>query len=424
MKIKHRQGFISHPFSGSIIPYLAAIITEMARIVIMLNRLVIGGAPMDTAQLAGFLSARHQVYLVVGGKNQDELDASFLTDYYPRLHVIRIASMKRSLNILRDVRSFFITRTLLKKIKPDIIHTHGAKSGLIGRVAAASTGVKVLLHTYHGHVFHSYFSPFVSSIIVKIERLVGRFTTRIIAISESQKAELVNVYRICDAHKMTVIKLGIDADKFQDTDHSVRKNFRDTYHLSPGEIAVGIVGRIVPVKGHAFFADIVEEVKARSAQPVRFFIIGDGMLRPQLERVFREKGIDTVFFPDNPKAASVVFTSWMLNIGEAMAGLDIIALTSLNEGTPVTLLEAQAASKPVVATDVGAVREIVAEDAAGFIVSYGKVTPFADRILQLAASEELRNNMGEKGRSFVRQYHTRSQQFRAIEKLYTELLEV
>lgn len=378
----------------------------MARIVIMLNRLVIGGAPLDTVQLAGFLSEQHEVYLVVGDKNKDELDASFLTTHYNKLTVIQLSGMRRSLNFFRDIQSFFTIRKLLKKLRPDIVHTNGAKAGLLGRLAAASIGVKIILHTYHGHVFHSYFNSFISSFIIKIERRLAKLSTKIIAISDEQKKELRDVYRICKEDKLAVIKLGIDTDKFIDADGSKRTAFRHKYAVKENEVAVGIIGRIVPVKGHAFFAEVVKEIIKRSGSQVKFFVIGDGTIRKELEKLL----------------TTVLFTSWILNIEEALAGLDIIVLTSLNEGTPVTLLEAQAAAKPVVATNVGAVNEVVLNGKTGFVVEYGDVQKFANNILILAENAALRRSMGIAGRSFIEKEHAKKQQFHSIEILYSELL--
>jgi glycosyltransferase involved in cell wall biosynthesis len=314
--------------------------------------------------------------------------------------------MQRALNIFKDIRSFFTIRKIFKKLKPDIVHTNGAKSGLLGRLAAASVGVKIILHTYHGHVFHSYFNPLVSSVIIKVERWLAKLSTKIIAISDQQKKELLDVYRICEEDKLVVIKLGINTDKFLDQDGLKRNAFRQKYAVKENEIAVGIIGRMVPVKGHAFFAEVVEEIIKRSVTQIRFFVIGDGMIRKDLEK----------------RLPDVVFTSWILNIEEAMAGLDIIVLTSLNEGTPVTLLEAQAAAKPVVATNVGAVSEVVLDGETGFVVNYGEVKEFADKIWMLAENAALRTSMGTAGRTFMEKEHTKKQQFQAIQILYAELL--
>ncbi|MBC8034318.1 MAG: glycosyltransferase [Chitinophagaceae bacterium] len=397
----------------------------MARIVMMLNRLVIGGAPLDTVQLAGFLSNHHEVYLIVGDKNDSELDAFFLAEQYNQLHLVHITDMQRSLNLMKDVRAFFHILKLLRKIRPDIVHTHGAKSGLLGRLAAYAVGVKIIIHTYHGHVFHSYFNSFVSSLIVFAERTLARISSKIIAISEKQKIELVEAYRICQANKIEVIKLGIEISKFTGSRMMERRtDFRQQYFVRDEEVAIGIVGRIVPIKGHAFFADITAELLRMSRKPLKFFVIGDGITRKDLEKIFLEKNIRTTYFPEEATDAQVIFTSWIVEIEKAMNGLDIILLTSLNEGTPVTLLEAQAASIPVVASDVGGVSEVVLHGKSGFVIKYGDLNAFVERLLLLIDDPSMRKKMGLDGKGFIEANHGKQQQFLSIEKLYRQLLEV
>jgi glycosyltransferase involved in cell wall biosynthesis len=295
---------------------------------------------------------------------------------------------------------------------------------LLGRLAASGAGVKVIIHTYHGHVFHSYFNKFISASIVKAEQLLAHLSTKLIAISHTQKHELVNTYHICRENKMEVIKLGIDNTRFHDDDGSRRKRFREKYHLAENEVAIGIIGRIVQVKGPAFFAAVVEEILRIPHPSVKFFVIGDGLLRKELQQLLLEKGISNSFSPAGKKPATVIFTSWILDIGEAMNGLDIIMLTSLNEGTPVTLLEAQAAGKPVVATNVGGVSEVVLDEVSGYILPYGDKQGFAAKVLRLAADPALRRSMGREGQAFMQKNHTQEQQFQSIEKLYLQLLEV
>lgn len=224
--------------------------------------------------------------------------------------------------------------------KPHIVHTHGAKPGFAGRFTAWIADVPVIIHTFHGHIFHSYFSKRISGFIAWLERLAGKITTCAIALSESQKNELVNQYKILPARKIAVIQLGFAFDEDRD-DAALRKNFRKKYNLQQDDVAIGIVGRIVPVKNHSFFVKIIHHILSSGVQnPPAFFIIGDGDLREQVEDELRQENITFCKEAISPETR-VVFTSWLTNINEVMNGLDIVVLTSLNEGTPLSIIEAQ-----------------------------------------------------------------------------------
>ncbi len=394
----------------------------MARVAIFLNRLIIGGAALDTAHLAAQLSEEHEVFLIVGEKMNDEYDAFFLANELRNVKVIPLHDMRRSVNLFKDIRAFFKIKRLIKEIKPDIVHTNGAKPGMLGRFAAKLCGVKIILHTYHGHIFHSYFNSFATSIILFLERRIASFTTRIIAISESQKIELAEKYRIAKKEKFEIIKIGIDLKKFNGSLIDKRKKFREDYLLKEDEVAIGIVGRIVPVKNHSLFLDIAKEV-LKTNPKVRFFIVGDGMMRQELEERLVNDKISFTHFPANPVAAPITFTSWILNIDEVMAGLDIIVLTSLNEGTPISLMEAQAAAKPIVSTNVGAVNEVILANETGFVTELNDKDGFVKALNKLIENPSLRNEMGAKGYKFVHEHFNKEEEIADMKALYKKLLD-
>lgn len=394
----------------------------MARVIIFLNRLIIGGTALDTIQLANSLSDEHEVFLVVGEKLNDEYDAFFLAGDLQKVKVIALHDMRRSIYIFRDIVAFFKIRRLIKDLKPDIVHTNGAKPGFLCRIAARLCGVKIILHTYHGHVFHSYFNPFVSRLIIFLERMLASITTKIIALSESQKKELTETYKIADDKKIEVIRMSIDTSKFNGSLSAKREKFRNEYLINADEIAIGIVGRIVPVKNHHLFLDVSSEVLKQTNKKVRFFIVGDGILRQELEEKLVADNISFTHFPANPVKKAITFTSWILNVEEVMAGLDIVVLTSLNEGTPISLMEAQAAARPVVSTDVGAVKELVLHEKTGFITSRYEKNDFVQALLKLVESDQLRTQMGKEGYRFIHEHFNKKHQLESIKKLYRDLL--
>ena len=389
------------------------------KVIIFLNRLVIGGVAQDILSLAHYLSNDFEILLLVGQKNEDEQEATNLPEEYPGFKIIEIPALKRSFNIINDIRAYSSVRKILHSFKPHIIHTHGTKPGLIGRLAAHFNGVPVILHTYHGHIFHSYFNSLVSSFIVRMDKWLAGFSTKIIAISQSQKRELVETYKICKEDKIEVIPLGVETDKFLKLE-KYRQEFRDEYFLENDELAVGIIGRIVPIKNHRFFIDAVKKILNDNSS-VRVFIIGDGDAREELESYLDDEMIAHTFFSRNAIKSPVTFTSWQKNIRKVIAGLDIIALSSLNEGTPLSLMEAQAAAKPVIATKVGGVSEIVLDQGTGYVIDPANLPLYTEKLKILIENETIRLKMGSEGQKFVQTHFSKQAQVSAHKLLYSSL---
>jgi glycosyltransferase involved in cell wall biosynthesis len=293
-------------------------------------------------------------------------------------------------------------KSLIRTFKPDIVHTHAAKSGAIGRLAAFSCRVPVVVHTFHGHVFHSYFNKLKTKTFINIERYLAARSSGIIAISQLQKQELADAYRICPPEKIHIIPLGLDLDKFDRQMAQKRAAFRHRYHIAPDEIAIGIIGRIVPVKNHGLFVAASARMLAKTNAKVRLVIVGDGDMRAQMEAKLAAENITYRYAPqDDNFSATAICTSWLTEMDETLAGLDIVALTSHNEGTPLSLIEAQAAGKPVASTHVGGVADVVLQGKTGFITERGNVEAFAGALLQLVQQEQLRTAFGQAGRVHV-----------------------
>lgn len=359
--------------------------------------MVIGGPAVAISETIRQLNGEFSFCLVTGDPLPDEMDASVLLHGIPGLELVRLQGMKRAPGLLRDIRVYFKLKKLFKKIKPDVVHTHGAKPGLLGRLAARAMKVPVILHTYHGHIFHSYFNRIISLLVVKTERWLAKKSTAVIAISEHLRTELSEKYRIAPAEKIITIPLLLNLNWFQDADGSKRKKFRESYRLQPAEVAVGIIGRLTPVKNMAMFASVVRLLHNRAVARFRFFIIGDGAEKIMLQQQFMQAGIVYTDEQQHIAGAEVIFTSWLRNTDEVMNGLDIVCLTSLNEGTPVSLIEAQAASKPVVATIAGSIPEMIIDGEGGFLTGINDVNTFAACIEKLAVNEPLRRQMGLAG---------------------------
>jgi glycosyltransferase involved in cell wall biosynthesis len=393
----------------------------MARIAIILGRLVIGGTTMDTLQVAQHLQGVHEVLLITGGGERDEFEAAYLTAHLPGVRQERINGFSGSIHPIRDYIAYRKLRLALRRFKPQIVHTHTAKAGLLGRLAASAEHIPVIIHTYHGLMFSGYYSKSISQWVVRAEQWLSKKTTRLIALSQTQKLQITGQYRVCPPEKVAVVPLGIDISAFTADRAAKRASFRSKYFLAAGEIAVGIVGRIVPVKNHGVFLRVAEEV-LKSQPGVRFFIIGDGPLRRKLQAECVERNIDFTYFPEEPRKATLTFTSWITEVDWAMAGLDIVTLTSFNEGTPVSLMEAQAAGKPVIAMKAGGIEDIVQHNITGFTVDQGAIADFAARLLELCQNAATRQVMGTAGEQYAASHFQKERQVSDLNALYSSLL--
>jgi glycosyltransferase involved in cell wall biosynthesis len=393
----------------------------MPRVLRILNRLAVGGPVLNAAYLTKYLPPAFETILVVGEKEDHEKSASYLTDQLG-INYVAIRGMGRSINPVSDYMAYRELITIIKRFKPDIIHTHAAKPGALGRLAAAAAKVPVVVHTFHGHVFHSYFDSVRTNIFIKTERWLAHKTDAIIAISEQQKMELLHQFKIAPEEKLHVIPLGFDLDKFQTQTEEKRARFRKEFDLDDDTVAIGIIGRLVPVKNHYLFLKAIKHVLNNSNRKVKAFIIGDGETRTDLENVARETGIEFSIQSDLHHPHTLVFTSWRSDVDAINAGLDIVCLTSFNEGTPVSLIEAQATNKPIVSTRVGGISDIVLEGQTALLADIDKPEQFCDHLLQLVQKDELRANLGSKGSVHVAQRFSYQRLVNDMSGLYHQLL--
>ncbi|MBS1620058.1 MAG: glycosyltransferase [Bacteroidetes bacterium] len=394
----------------------------MPRILRIMNRIAIGGPLLNAAYLTKYLAPDFETLLIAGGKEDHEQDAGFITDRLD-IHPLHIPEMERSINFLKDYKAFRKVKSIIRDFKPDIVHTHAAKPGMIGRSAASSMKVPVIVHTYHGHVFHSYFGKLKTKAIIETERNLARRSDAIIAISEQQKRELTEDFKIASPEKFRVIPLGLDLDKFQEDYSCKRTKFRKEFGLKENEIAITIIGRLVPVKNHPLFLEAFHKILKTSGKKVKAFIVGDGESRTQLENYATNLGIKFTVETDTNHEHPLVFTSWRTDIDVINAGSDIIALTSLNEGTPVSLIEAQAANNPIVSTNVGGIQDIILENETALLSESNHIEKFYENLYRLIEDDDLRNRLGNKGADFVMQRFSYRRLVSDMKTLYFDLLE-
>lgn len=393
----------------------------MPRVLRIINRLNLGGPTFNVSYLSKYLAPEFETVLVAGMKDDSEESSEFIVRNLG-LEPVYIPEMKREIDFSNDRIAYKKIKQIIKEFKPDIVHTHAAKSGTIGRLAASSCKVPVIVHTFHGHVFHSYFSPAKTRLYIQIERYLAKKSTRIIAISEKQKEEIGSIFKICSPDKIEIIPLGFDLMKFQEDQPGKRRNFRSRYNLDEDEIAVGIIGRLVPIKNHELFLKAFRQVLNTTTRKVRAFIIGDGESRENVERIARELGIQYIDANKENGKAPLTFTSWIKEIDYVNAGLDIVALTSLNEGTPVSLIEAQAANKPVVSTNAGGIENIILDTITGLLSENGNVDAFAINLLALIENDGLRDSMTKSGWEHVKSKYHYLRLVDNMSELYKKLL--
>ncbi len=397
--------------------------TIMYKILRIHNRLIVGGPSLNVTLLSIYLNPEFETKLLVGKKDPQEKDAGYIAQQLG-ITPIEITEMRRSIFPINDIKAYYKIKRIIKEFKPDIVHTHASKSGAIGRLAASSCKVKLIVHTFHGHVFHSYFNKAVSSLIVSFERWLAKKTNAIIAISDLQRKELVEVYKIAPANKVFTVPLGFNLEKYSIDQDKKRTVFREKYGFNADEIVIGIIGRIVPIKNHEMFVQVASLIKKKSGNNVRFAVIGDGESLPVIEKKSSELGLSYSYFVTHPKSKTdIVVTSWETEIDQVLAGLDIVVLTSYNEGTPVSLIEAQAAYKPVVSTNVGGVEDVITHGENGFLTSVNDIDTFANYVNRLIDDKELRDKMGNTGYHTVINRYSKQRLVKDIKKLYLDFLE-
>ncbi len=388
------------------------------KVIIILNRLIVGGPARNTLEVINALKDDFSFVLITGMKEADELEISAPADTLKDIRHIHVRSLRRRINVFDDLRAFFTLKGIINRERPDVVHTIGAKPGILGRLAAKLCKVPVIIHAYHGHVFHSYFNSFFSRLAILLERWAATWTTRIITVSKKNLLELSAVYKIASAGKFVHVPVGIHIERFQDDTGIKRKAFRLKYFLDDDEVAVGIVGRIVPIKNHLFFLQVAQRISKLNVK-TRFFVIGDGeKLRGELESFLDQHNIDYTYFPRHAKRSFLTFTSWITAMDVCMAGLDIVALTSLNEGTPVSVIEAQAAGKPVVSTNVGAIDEVMVKNVSGFLCDVNTVGEFTRLLGSLISTHTLKSSMGEKGKVHVALNYSIDKQIESTRRIY------
>lgn len=391
----------------------------MPRILRIINRFNLGGPTYNAAYLTKYLPDNYETLLLGGMKDSSEDSSQFIVENLG-IQPMVLPEMKRAINPIQDYVAYKKIKEVIRDFKPDIVHTHASKPGALGRWAAHKMDVPVIIHTFHGHVFHSYFSSAKTTFYKNLERKLASVSTKIIAISEKQKYEISTEHGICAPEKIEVIPLGFDLQRFQDNIEEKRAVFREEFKLEDADVAIAIVGRLVPIKNHGLFIRALKYTKERTQKRIKAFIVGDGESRTEIEDIC--SSLDLSFSSDSEDNVDVYFTSWVKNVDFVNAGVDIVALTSKNEGTPVSLIEAQASNKAIVSTDVGGIENVVIPGETALLSKSDDEQSFKDNLLEMVNNDQKRLEFGEKGWEFVKHKFHYERLAKDITQLYDSLL--
>jgi glycosyltransferase involved in cell wall biosynthesis len=375
----------------------------------VIARLNVGGAALHVLQLARAQADRgHRVVVVAGTLAAGEESMEYVADELG-VEVLPLPALQRELSLGADWKAIRELRKTIRRIRPDVVHTHTAKAGATGRIAALLAGnarPKALVHSYHGHVLSGYFSPLRERFFRLLERLLARPTSALVAVSEEVRNDLVD-YRVASLDRFVVIPYGFDSPEWSEADEKARARIRGELGLGDDDFVVGWAGRLTPIKRPL---DLVRTLRGvvDAGVDATLVVVGDGDDRAATEALARELGL----------ADRCKFVGFHRNIREWYAAFDVFLLTSLNEGAPVVAIEALGAHRPIVATAAGGTATVVRDGESGYVVPVGDVAGLVERVVRLAHDPELRTRLGAAGAADVRTRFATARMAEEIEELY------
>jgi glycosyltransferase involved in cell wall biosynthesis len=387
--------------------------SQPIRVLRVIARLNVGGPALHVAYLTEGLAGRgYDTTLVAGSLARGEESMAHVAESRDA-RIVTIPHLHREISPLEDARAIVRLAQLIREERPHILHTHTAKAGAVGRIAALLAGgarPPIIVHTFHGHVLRGYFNPLTTLGFRTLERWLARVTTRLIAVSPEVRDDLVRL-GVARREKFTVIRLGIELGERVGGDDELRRETRRQLGVGPDAFMVGWVGRMTAVKRTEDVVRAFRELLDREVDAY-LCLVGDGPDRPRLERLAHELGI----------VRRCLFVGYQDDVAPYYEAIDALLLPSVNEGTPVSVIEALAAGRPAVATRVGGVPDIVRDGVDGYLVQVGDAAKLGQRLAELAADPARRDEMGRDGRERVVERYAVARLVDEIDALYRELL--
>lgn len=386
--------------------------SDPVRVLRVIARLNVGGPALHVSYLARGLRDRgYETTLVAGDVARGEESMAFVAEQ-AGVEVVPLPGLSRELSPFHDAVAVVRLARLIRRLRPHIVHTHTAKAGAVGRAAALLAGGPrrpVVVHTFHGHVLRGYFGRAGTLLFRAIETVLARFSDALVAVSPQVRDDLVAI-GVAPADRFTVVRLGIELEPRVHCDEDPVE-IRRGIGLPPSRFVVGWFGRMTAVKRTNDLLDALTGLLERGIDAT-LLLVGDGVDRARLEQLAHERGL----------ARHLLFLGYQEDVARWYAICDAVVLTSANEGTPVTVIEALAAGRPVVATDVGGVSDVVEEGVSGFLVPRGGTSQMAERLAQLACDPDLRTRMGAAGRESVLRRYAVQRLVDDVDALYRSLL--
>jgi glycosyltransferase involved in cell wall biosynthesis len=379
----------------------------------VIARLNVGGPALHVAYLSAGLAERgYDTTLVAGTIARGEESMAFVADAH-NVKIEPLVELHREISPIRDLRAIVRLAQLIRRERPTILHTHTAKAGAVGRIAALlarDARPPIVVHTFHGHVLRGYFGRVTTLGFRTLERLLARTTTALVAVSPEVRDDLVELH-VAPASKFTVVRLGIDLAQRVDNDDAQRQETRRQMGLRDAAFVVGWVGRMTAVKNTDGVVRALQQLVERGIDAYAL-LVGDGPDRDHLERYAHELGV----------IKRCLFLGYQEDVARFYDAIDVLLLPSVNEGTPVSVIESLAAGRPTVATRVGGIPDVVRDGVDGFLVDYADPVGLADRLAELATDPQRRAEMGAAGRASVVERYAVERLVDDVDKLYRSLL--
>jgi len=375
----------------------------------IITRLDKGGSAENTfLNLVGLDKNIYDVTLMSGPVEEPTQDRRDEVEEYGIKHIF-IPELVRNISLINDLKTILNIYRYLRKEKFDIVHTHTSKAGLLGRLAARLARIPIIIHTPHGHVFFGYFGLIKSNLFIFLEKLASRITDKIIALTNREKEDYISC-KVTDEEKSVVICSGIELNKFKDLPLNEKQNLKKELGIPENSLIVGTLGRLVPVKGPEFLVEAAKHIISK--YPDTFFVFtGDGYLRPDLKKKALNFGLKE----------NIIFLGWRDDGAKILSLYDVFILPSLNEGMGRVLVEAMALGKPIVASRIGGIPDLVTHGKNGFLVPPKDPEELAKYIQILIEDREKREKMGLSGKKIAMHFSAENM-VEKIEKLYKELL--
>jgi glycosyltransferase involved in cell wall biosynthesis len=385
----------------------------MSRILIITNRLIVGGPSVHLRHIVKHFSKKHKLLLVFGEASKGELS---MEEEFKQFGVkmIKISSFRRSFNPIQDIKFAGELKRIIKDFKPDIVHTHTSKPGYVGRYIAAKYSVKRIIHTYHGLIFKEYFSKVYSSIVVNMDRALAKKTDFIVSLSKLQKNEIVDTYKIGNYDKVKIIPLAISKTK-DSYNTKLAKSYRQKWNIEDDTMLIAQVGRLADVKDNSLMIERYCNVRKNSKNKSVLFIVGDGELKSHLIELAQSLHLK-VAIGEPVDGADVVFTSWCKNLDELYSAMDLLVLTSKSEGTPFSIIEAQVSGTAVFVPNIGGIGDMVKENETAYL--YNSIDEFERKLTLLINDRSLVNKMGENAAIFAAKKYNMEDMLASYEELY------